>query len=532
MARALCTAFLLLLLVPAAAGASEVALEFLSSPDPRSGQPFSTFGLSYRADPGEANDVTVVRNGATVDVKDAGATIRAGENCMPVTGGVQCRATADPVNITASTIDLGDLADKLDLGGVLGGNVRGGPGNDTITAGGYVTGDAGDDILTVGRYTFVDGGPGADRITGTDSELRYEGRTAGLRVSFDETPNDGEAGEGDDIRGTFVSIHGGGGDDVLEASGAGAGVIYGFAGDDRLIGSGADESFGGYDGDDVIEAGGGNDFVNAGAGADVTRGGPGTDTFANFAFGPVQIIPDNRPGDGTSGEGDDVGADFENFSTGSGADHIEGTDGPNVIDSGGGSDVVNAHGGDDSLYIGCCGGSIIHGGTGRDTFHPSSRAGSGDLLRMRDGEADVLPRCELGETPTIEADEIDDASGCASFVRLARKPVTIRASGRSPIGLSGTCVQVGTARCTGELRLYARPRTGRPRVLFARGRYDVPARAKRVVRLAFTRAGKRALAASSRVKFLASSHPDLNPPPSVVWPEAHQTVSGVLLRKR
>jgi hypothetical protein len=537
MVRALVHCLLLLLLAPAAARGAEAELHLASTPDPRGGGPAAyTYALTYRADPGESNDLRVrVVDGASVAVEDAGATVRAGAGCAPHGAGVVCAppASFDPVVFAASSVNLGDGDDRAELS-IGGGNIAGEEGHDTIAAGGYVRGGPGDDTLTVARYGYADGGPGADRMTGERSTLKYPDRTSALRVTFDGAANDGEAGEGDDVRGVFDWIEGGAGDDHLESPGGPSEVrLWGFGGDDEVVGVGGGVLLVGADGNDTLTGGDGDDQMNGDAGTDLMRGGPGTDGVRFNTFANVTITPDDRPDDGPPGENDDVGSDVEDFATSVGNDRIQGTDGPNAIDSGGGDDLVEARGGDDSLIVGCCGTTTIDGGPGRDHFHPASRAYSSTTLLMRDGEADVLPRCIENQTPRIEADPIDDRSGCASFLTLrSDRSLTIRASGRRPVGVAGTCTRVATERCTGQLRMYVRPGPRRERRLLALGRYDVAAGKRRVVRLAFTSRGRRAIARGSRVRFVVTSHPDLNPPPSVAWPDAYQRVSGVLAPKR
>jgi len=69
----------------------------------------------------------------------------------------------------------------------------------------------------------------------------------------DNQPNDGEAGEGDNVH-----------QDIE--------VVAGGSGDDRLVGSSAANDIQGGPGDDVIDGG---------AGADSIAGGPGIDTVDN-----------------------------------------------------------------------------------------------------------------------------------------------------------------------------------------------------------------------------------------------------------
>ena len=142
----------------------------------------------------------------------------------------------------------------------------GSPGNDSIS------GRAGNDQMGGGAgndFFFEDqGGPnGADSIHGADGEDRvsYAGRTNGVFVSLDNTRNDGEPGEGDDVRSNVESITAGNGDDVLTGSGA-ANDLQGFGGDDTFHGLG---------GNDTLQLGAGNDFAFGSTGNDVIIAGDG-----------------------------------------------------------------------------------------------------------------------------------------------------------------------------------------------------------------------------------------------------------------
>ena len=70
-----------------------------------------------------------------------------------------------------------------------------------------------------------------------------------------------------------LTVFGGDGDDVIEASGVAAGaiglVLDGGAGDDIIIGGEGDDVLIGGDGDDVLIGGGGNDTFDFGPGDDI-----------------------------------------------------------------------------------------------------------------------------------------------------------------------------------------------------------------------------------------------------------------------
>ncbi|HEX8649096.1 MAG TPA: hypothetical protein VF715_19545, partial [Thermoleophilaceae bacterium] len=307
--------------------------------------------------------------------------------------------------------------------------------------------------------------------------------------------NDGEPGEGDDVRGTFAYVFGTSADDVLEASAPPSkspfvhAEVYGAAGNDRLIGSAGNDLLDGGRGDDVLDGGEGDDRLIGREDADRTRGGDGTDTWDSGLFGlpekpaapGITITPDDRPGDGFRGEGDDVGSDIENFLTGSGNDRITGTGAANSIDSGSGDDTIVPLG-------------------GRDTIE--NPMGTGDTLRLRDGERDRA-RCSAGGFPLIAADAGDDLAGCASEVRFSPISLSPRLSRAGTATLRARCVRRTGAPCTGTLRLYERG----TRRLLASGRYRIRPNAGESVRVGVTHTGAKLLRRRGGIRFVATATP-------------------------
>jgi Ca2+-binding RTX toxin-like protein len=121
-------------------------------------------------------------------------------------------------------------------------------GDDTIDGGGGID----DAFRTAGTFARIDGGRGADVLR--NGSVSYEDRTSPVTVIPDGLPNDGEAGEGDDVRGRIMGIRGGSADDVLTGT-ADNNEISGGAGNDVLTGAGGvrDVFFDGR-GDDTIYA--------------------------------------------------------------------------------------------------------------------------------------------------------------------------------------------------------------------------------------------------------------------------------------
>jgi hypothetical protein len=509
----------LALLVPASAGASEVNLRFLG--ERWGGHGISgTYEFSYTTDPGEANrlSITAAPIGAPGDrygfrVEDAGATIRPGENCTADGTGVVCRVKHDRYTFMNPPIDLGDRDDETLT--PITSDLRGGAGNDTLRA-----------------YYEVDGGPGADRITGEGdwATLDYRARTAGVRVSFDSAANDGEPGEGDDVRGSFKVVAGGSGDDVLESSNALYDGVLAGAGNDHLIGSPGDDSLHGGPGDDLLEGNAGDDQLYGGDGGDDNRGGSGADTWASgrddaslAAWGPgargVTVSPNDLTNDGQAGEGDNVASDIENFGGTSLDDQIEGTYGPNVIHSAGGTDVVWALGGDDEIVFDP-GPKIIDAGGGRDRI--ASPLDGDDRAMLRDGETDRAT-CVPATRPKLDADPIDDLSGCLSYLIFSQKSLRVTVSSRNTLALRARCARLGEERCRGTVRIYER---GTTRVL-ASGFYSLPADATRSVRMRLSSRGRRLLARSRSVRFTATASPTEH-----MLPRTAAHAGGVLVRNR
>jgi hypothetical protein len=184
-----------------------------------------------------------------VRVSDAGAAITPLGACRADGPGAICPT---PNGYFTATVDLGDSEDELDwwLGVV---DVHAGAGDDRIRASGS-----------------VDGGPGADTMDSFG--VRYDTRTASVRVTPDGIANDGEPGEADDVRPGVNRIEGGRGADLISAAGYGVTVVGG-DGDDRLTGGPLRDWLHGGSGDDVIDGGDAADFIQGGAGGDEIHGG-------------------------------------------------------------------------------------------------------------------------------------------------------------------------------------------------------------------------------------------------------------------
>src|SRR5690349_8576394 len=198
--------------------------------------------LSVAAAPGEQNVVTVWRSAndgsgrQVIHVHDAdGVTtppnLLTPPPAVPLLAGPGCTAvTAHEVACTASSfskisVALGDGDDYFASApglGLPGASVQGGAGDDYLDGtpnGDTLNGGDGDDELfgEAGNDTLVPG-TGADSTIsgglGTDI-VDYSSRGSDQNVSLDGKPNDGSAGEGDNVGSDVESIFTGAGNDVV-----------------------------------------------------------------------------------------------------------------------------------------------------------------------------------------------------------------------------------------------------------------------------------------------------------------------------
>ena len=192
-------------------------------------------------------------------------------------GDDELKATPDTRNVPQPTTYIeGEAGNDIIVSGNGADELHGGEGNDTMqsfSGPDVVRGEGGDDSVSAGKEEpatnaadVVDGGPGFDRIPDVDADYN-RGFDDNVAVSLDGQPNDGEAGEGDNviavekIRVTAdqATIVGSDANDdfFVEANGS---TIKGLGGNDRLVA---------YDGNDTIEGGDGDDYLEGGFGNDV-----------------------------------------------------------------------------------------------------------------------------------------------------------------------------------------------------------------------------------------------------------------------
>jgi len=259
---------------------------------------------------------------------------------------------------------------------LLGIEVRGGAGNDTITINSGVGaavgapgnnqsfvgiyGDAGNDIIKASEPAYLGGGLGNDSITGTSSNDIIIGGSGNDTV---------KAGGGRDI------IAGDGGDGIFTSVDVSAGnIVDPFDIPDLvntrsgILGSAGNDNLRGEDGDEIIHGGDGNDTIDGGQGNDAMLAGGGIDT-SDWADRIVNLIVtlDGVANDGGPGGTDNVGADFENIIGGTKNDRLTGNALTNNIDGRAGNDTIFGLAGNDTL-TGGTGNDNLDGGDGDDRF--------------------------------------------------------------------------------------------------------------------------------------------------------------------
>ncbi|HEX5621443.1 MAG TPA: calcium-binding protein [Solirubrobacteraceae bacterium] len=363
---------------------------------------------------------------------------------------------------------------------------QGGPGDDTLMAGADGSlgesdhGEAGDDTY-VGSATAVDrfvADPGADTYRGGSGDayrdsMSYGEVVAPVTLTLDGRPNDGEAGERDNVMpdielifggaaadhltagGVPAELYGGAGDDRL-AGGPGADGLNGEAGHDVLLGGGGDDRL--LDGDetpeienpqqppagnDRLDGGAGNDTFESGRGADDLHGGAGYDFALFFRWIPrpptapppsraasFAISLDDRANDGQRGttEGDNVHTDVEEVNTWDGDDVLTGSAGPDTLFSSEGNDRIDAGAGVDSVWAG--GGDdvvmSVDGATDRVDCQGGTDRLDADLPGAEPDRADVAFNCE-----TVTGTPLPSPHGESRAPRLVLKGLGSRMTRRA-----------------------------------------------------------------------------------------------------
>jgi peroxidase len=378
-------------------------------------------------DPFTAQARVLLDDISTVSGSDSGETMLLAT--MDMSGGVHMQGGDDLVMITGGTriagnLDLGTGHDRLMMSsGHVAGKVTGGAGGDvmilshTAVVGRAVTTGADRDVVTLHDMARIDGdlrtGTGNDRITLMNKSVIKGMIDTGIgrdRVEIDTDQVDVVVGTGagDDYvksHNASVTVHLdegndrimlnaedasglrkvflGQGDDRLFAKTGGTVVANGGAGDDRMIGAGADDTlFGGDDNDlisgrngsDKLMGGRGDDLVFGGADRDYMNGGAGDDTLSGQT-GFDRIIGGGGNDALSGGRGNDW------LYGGTGNDTLSGDDGNDRLSGGFGNDLLQGGSGDDTLEGGA-GNDILLLETGRT--HATGGSGA-DRFELRGG---------------------------------------------------------------------------------------------------------------------------------------------------
>ncbi|WP_449064473.1 hypothetical protein [Planomonospora algeriensis] len=180
--------------------------------------------LVYTAAPGASSSASISLFNGEIAVFDT-APLTKGPGCRQLTP----RAVACGTAVTEFTAAMGDMNDTLSVGAQINGTVDGGDGQDGFLAG--------TESKTRRAITFI-GGTGVDTVS-------YKGSDLSVRVSLDNTANDGRNIDSDNIRSDVENIvgtpHGGdilvgnSGRNVLNADSGPGDQLYGQGGPDLLL---------------------------------------------------------------------------------------------------------------------------------------------------------------------------------------------------------------------------------------------------------------------------------------------------------
>ena len=193
-------------------------------------------------------------------------------------------------------------------------DIDGGDGDDTISgglAGDIIRGGAGRNILTGGKgndHFIVSSG--GDILTGGlgNDTADFSPFTTPLHITLDDVANDAEAGRTGNVHSDIETIIGGGGADIIDASGQPhptAVDLIGGGGNDTLIGTSLGDTLHGGSGNDSLRGGDGNDYLNGDAGRDKLFGQDGNDTLTGSGTDPQLLpLPNPLPTTGVSGAAD------------------------------------------------------------------------------------------------------------------------------------------------------------------------------------------------------------------------------------
>jgi len=379
----------------------------------------------------------------TIDGGDGNDTIDAGDGANSIIGGAGNDSIISGIGLDTidggdgdDTIDGGDTKDVINGGsgndsidgGLHNDDINGGDDNDTLNGGtgnDSINGDAGNDSIDGGFHDDIinggdgddtlQGGAGADSIDGGAGEnlVTYFSSTSAVVLNLLTNSNSGGDATGDIL--TNIQHLGGSDSNAGDSLTGGtlATVLYGYGGDDTLIGNNGDDTFDGGAGADSIDGGGGTNWISYSGTEGVTvnlstnihTGGEAEgDTLINIRNIEGTNIADNLTGD-----------DFGNtIHGGDGNDTIEGGSGGDTIDGGADNDTLNGGVSQDSIYGGS-GNDVIDGGDNEDILD----GGAGqDTLIGGASFADVFTFSNLTDSTTTASDIITDYTVSEDVIHL------------------------------------------------------------------------------------------------------------------
>ena len=397
----------------------------------------------------EDNDIQVTSFGSNILVSDKNTTVNAGERCTQVSpkavscpdlpeGGLYVFTAGGNDKVYSEVQETlyadGSQTSKATFRSVYGAaTLIGGVGNDVMSgslADDIIQGRGGADTMTASLGADkLDGGEGNDTFTadpssddytgggGTDT-VDYSERLKPLEVTLNNVADDGQDGEGDNVRSDVENVLGGKKDDVIRGTdaandlrgGPGDDKLTGFGGKDTLVGDVDQDQLYGGNNEDTLYGGEGMDRLDGGADPDTLHGQNGPDTLLggtgndklNGQAGidtvsyqsltdPVTVDLDGSAfDDGPGNEGDTVAADIENIIGSKSDDTLTGNGQANRIEGGPGRDTIDGSGGQDDL-LGQEGDDTINS---LDSFADTANCGLGTDKVTADAGLDTLIGCE------------------------------------------------------------------------------------------------------------------------------------------
>jgi Ca2+-binding RTX toxin-like protein len=285
-------------------------------------------------------------------------------------------ATGQTLTVSAAALTGGHTLNMLGTaeanghfmvtGGAGGDTIISGSGNDTLNGGAggdLLFGGAGGDTLTGGAEgDFLDGGAGGDGIDGGDGFdlVSWLLESTGATVNLANAALNAGSAAGDtvtNVEGIYLT------NSADSYTGGAAGLfVYGFGGNDTLIGSSESDFFDGGAGADTIDAGGGFDYVSY-----------------NSASAAVTLNLQN-PANNT---GDAAGDTISNADA-----YILTEFGDTFIGLASGQNIVSGYGGNDTLTGGFNANNWFFGGDGNDRM---MGGGVADLCVGGNGADTIVP---------------------------------------------------------------------------------------------------------------------------------------------